>query len=271
MDLAAVPEIGPSFAAKLAQAGVENAEALAAWEDLDALAAASGIDAGRLESFRDAARERLERVLAEAGVADPADLAAEDVDELMRRTGLARGYLEGYQAKARAHVKRVMTEAGYKDAESIGAIENLEDAVMKTGIAAKHLARYREVARQELEEKRSWKVVLAENAPVARVVAAGGTHDAVALLTSTPEESDDAAFARAAGDAVLLRPALDAVPARIGGTTHAALPLYKERRRPEGELEEIRVRVAEVRVIDEAEASGNKKKGGLGRLFRRGS
>lgn len=265
MDLASVPEIGATFAAKLQQAGVENAEALAGWDDLAGLAASSGVDEARLESFRDAARERLERALADAGVADPAELAEADMAELREKTSLSESYLERYQTAARAHVKKQLEAAGYTDATSIAAIENLEDAVMKTGIGAAHLARYRDEARAALEDRADWKVVLVEGAPVARVTVAGATHDAVPILAASAADDDEAVLARAGGDAVLLKPTMDAVPVVIAGARYADVQLYKERRKPDGEVEEVRVRVSEVREIPE------KKKGGLGRLFRRGS
>lgn len=267
MDLASVPEIGATFAAKLQQAGVENAEALAGWEDLAGLSASSGVDESRLESFRDAARERLERVLADAGVADPADLAEANMGELKEKTGLAESYLERYQKAARAHVKKQLESAGYGDMASIAAIESLEDAVMKTGISAAHLARYRDEARAAQEDRATWKVVLVDGAPVARVTLSGVTHDAVPLLTASATDDEEAILSRATGDAVLLKPALDAVPVVIGGARYSDVQLYKERRKPDGEVEEIRVRVAEVREVGEPA----KKKGGIGRLFRRGS
>lgn len=100
MDLASVPEIGPSFAAKLRDAGIENVEAFVVTEDLLALSARSGIDEGRLESFRDAARERVERVLAEAGVNGPEELAAADHVALSMRTALSVEYLARYRQAA---------------------------------------------------------------------------------------------------------------------------------------------------------------------------
>lgn len=104
MELASVPEIGPSLAGKLRDAGVESAEALATWDDLAALAAASGMGAERLESYRDAARAHLERALAESGIAGPEALAAADPVELAARTGISVEYLDRYRAKAEAAV-----------------------------------------------------------------------------------------------------------------------------------------------------------------------
>lgn len=223
MDLASVPEIGSSFARKLQDAGCENAEALVVWEDIGALAERSGIDHERLESFRDAARARVERVLADVGVTSPEQLATADPAELSERTGLSIAYLDRYRHAAQHAV------------DGPGA-----------------------------------KVVLVDGAPVARVHLAGATHHAVPLLTAGVFDEDDAVLARAGGDAVLLKVDRDAVPALIGGITHRDLPLYKERRKDGGEIEEIRVRVTQIRDVPVAgESAKEEKKGGLGRLFSR--
>lgn len=218
MDLASVPEIGPSFAKKLQDAGVENVESLVVWSDLDALAERSGVDRERLESFRDAARGHVERVLAEAGVNGPEDLAAADAPALSERTGLSTTYL----------------------------------------------ARYREAAQHVVDGPEA-KVVLVDGAPVARVHLAGATHHAVPLVTAKPEDDDDTALARALGDAVLLKAERDTVPVLIGGVTHRDLPLFKERRKDGGEIEEVRVRVSQVNEVQ----AKPEKKGGIGRLFSR--
>lgn len=218
MDLDSVPEIGPAFAQKLRDAGVANVEAFVVTEDLPALAERSGIDRERLESFRDAARGRVEQVLAEAGVTGPEGLATADHVALSMRTGLSVDYL----------------------------------------------ARYREAAQHVLDGPEA-KVVLVEGAPVARVHLSGATHHAVPLVTATAAEDDDAVLTRAGGDAVLLKPETDAVPVLIAGITHRAIPLFKERRKEGGEVEEVRVRVVSIREVEEKPA----KKGGLGRLFSR--
>lgn len=212
MELSLVPEIGPTFAEKLALAGVTSTEALAVWDDIVGLAERTGVDRERVESFRDAARAQLERALAEAGVDGPEALAAADAGALAARTGLDRAHLERYQARAR---------------EAIG------------------------------------KVVLVDGAPVARVHLGEATHHAVPLLTASLSDDDDAVLVRAGADAVLLKPKVDVVPAMIGGVTHRGLPLFKERRKESGEVEEVRVRVAEIREIPE-----ETKKGGF-RLFGR--
>lgn len=211
MELATVPEIGPEFAGKLVEAGIPNAEALAVWEDVDALAQRAGIDAERVESFRDAARSEMERILTGAGVEGPEALAVADVGALAERTGLERAYLERYQRRAQ---------------DALG------------------------------------RVVLLDDVAVARVHVGASTHHAVQLVTATAADEDDAVLARAGGDAVLLKPARDVAPVHIAGITHRALPLYKERRTDTG-VEEVRVRIAEIREVTD------EKKKGLGRLFGR--
>lgn len=213
MDLSRVPEIGSTFAQKLAEAGVPSAEALAVWEDLDTLGPRAGVDVERLGSFRDAARAAVEAALAQAGVDGPAALATADLSALASRTGLERAHLERMRWRAR---------------ESLG------------------------------------KVVLADGAPVARVHVGDATHHAVPLVTAAPADDVDAVLARAEGDAVLLTPEADVVPARIGGATHRALPLYKERRGASGAVDEVRVRIAQIREIPPEEP---KKRGGIGRMF----
>lgn len=220
MDLSSVPEIG-SFAEKIREAGIPNAEALAVWEDLPALAERADIGVERLESFRDAARAAVERVLAASGVEGPEQLALADVDALADRTGLERAYLERYQRRA-------------------------QDAV--------------------------GKVVLAESAPVARVEVGGQTHHAVPLVTAGFGDDEAAVLSRAGGDAVLLRPRVQVVSALIGGSTHRGLALYKERRRGNGDVEEVRVRVSEIRDVPEKKEEPEEKKAagkGIGRLFSR--
>lgn len=219
MDLASVPEIGPSFAAKLRNAGIENVEAFVITEDLFELANASGIGADRLESFRDAAREHIERILADAGVTGPEQLAQAD------------------------HVA----------------------LSMKTGLSVEYLARYRQAAQHAVDGPEA-KVVLVDGAPVARVHLAGATHHAVPLVTATAADEDDAVLTRAGGDAVLLKPSAEKVPVLIAGITHRELPLFKERRKPDGGVDEVRVRVVEIRDVAEKAAE---KKGGLGKLFSR--
>lgn len=268
MQLSSVPEIGPSFAAKLEAAGIADVEMLAGYEDIQLLSETTGIDAGRLESFRDAARERLERVLAEAGVGDPADLATADVEALSGKTGLSRETLVRYQSAAQSAVERALENAGYRDDATLAAME-LEDAIMKTGIGATHLARFRDEARQRLDSRATWKVVLAEAAPLARVHLQQA-HEGVQLLTARPDEEEALAFARSATDAVVLKPATDVAVVRIGGEVHRDLPLYKERRdAASGELREIRVRIADVRDVPAAEQPEDKKQKGF-RFFGRG-
>ena len=219
MELSSVPEVGPSFAEKLREAGVPNAEALAVWEDLPALGERAEIDLDRVESFRDAARAKTEETLSAAGVSGPEALALADVEELSQRTGIERAYLERYQRRA-------------------------QDAV--------------------------GKVVLADAAPVARVEVAGQTHHAVPLVTATPGDDENAVLARAGGDAVLLRPRASVVSALIGGQAHRGLALYKERRGSTGDVEEVRVRVAEIRDVPEEKVEEKKHGGkGIGRLFSR--
>lgn len=260
MDLSSVPEIGPAFAAKLRDAGIQDVESLAGHEDMVALSLAAGIEASRLESFRDAARERMERALAEAGVADPADLAAADVESLSDRTGLSRGTLVRYQGAAKAAVQRALENAGFRDDHALAAME-LEDAIMKTNIGATHLARMRDEARARLESRATWRIVLAESAPIARVHLKEAVEN-VALLTARMDEDDASALARTATDAVLLRPTFDVATVRVGGETHREIPLYKERRSASGDLQEIRIRVADVRDVpagEQAPAAGEKK------------
>ena len=218
MDLASVPVIGPSFAARLRDAGVDTVEAFVVTEDLHRLTAESGIPLDRLESFRDAARERVEKVLADAGITGPEQLAQAD------------------------HVA----------------------LSMKTGLSVEYLARYREAAQHAVDGPEA-KVVLVDGAPVARVHLAGVTHHAVPLVTATAADEDDVVLARAGGDAVLLKPQAEKVPVLIAGITHRELPLFKERRKDGGEVEEVRVRVAEIRDVE----AKPEKKGGLGRLFSR--
>lgn len=269
MQLSTVPEIGPSFAAKLEQAGIADVEMLAGYDDIPLLAETTGISADRLESFRDAARERLERALAEAGVGDPADLAEADVDRLAERTGLSRETLTRYQGAAKAAVQRALENAGYRDDRALAAME-LEDAIMKTNIAAPHLARIRDDARARLDSRASWKVVLSEAAPVARVHLREPV-ESVALLTARVDEDDASALARTATDAVLLRPTFDVATVRVGGEVHRDLPLYRLRRSPGAdEPQEVRVRVADVRDVPASQQPpppGEKK--GF-RLFGRG-
>ena len=219
MDLASVPEIGRTFARKLQDAGVENVEAFVVTEDLAALAARSGVDEERLASFRDAARERVEQVLAEAGIHGPEALAAADHVALSERTGLSVDYI----------------------------------------------ARYRAAAQHAVDGPEA-KVVLVEGAPVARVHLSGATHHAVPLVTAGAADDEDAVLARAGGDAVVLRPQAEAASVLIAGVTHRALPLFKERRKEAGEMEEVRVRIVEIREVPAEEP---KKKGGLGKLFGR--
>lgn len=260
MDLQDVPEIGVSFARTLQDAGVESVESLAAWDDLDGLAARSGVSLERLESFRDAARARMERVFADAGVADPAELAAADTSDLHGRTGIAEPHLRRYQEAARAHVKRTLAGAGYADAPAIAAMD-VEAVAASTGIPARHLVAYRDAAKAEVAAGPD-RVVLLEAAPLARVRVAGVTHEGVSLLTAAASEDDDAALGRAGGSAVLLRPQADSAVARIAGAMHQ-LPLFKERRIEE-RVEEVRVRVVEIREPAEAQ-----KKRGIGRFFGR--
>ncbi|HUR70190.1 MAG TPA: hypothetical protein VM370_13180 [Candidatus Thermoplasmatota archaeon] len=212
MELAQVPELG-SYAQKLTAVGVPSAEALAVWEDLPALANAVDVDVERADSFRDAARQAIERALTDAGVGNPEALAVADIASLAARTNIERAYLEHYQRKAR---------------DALG------------------------------------KVVLVDGAPVARVHLKEDVHHAVALVTASAMDSEDEVLGRAGGDAVLLKPDAEAVPAVIGGVTHRALPLYKERRKPDGQVEEVRVRVAQIREVPQ---KGEDKKGGIGRMF----
>lgn len=267
MQLSTVPEIGPSFAAKLQQAGVADVEMLAGWDDIRALSDASGIDASRLESFRDAAREQLERALSEAGVGDPADLAAADIEALAQRVGFSRETLARYQGAARGAVQRALEGAGFHDDHALAAMD-LEDGILKTGIAATHLARIRDEARGRLESRATWRVVLAEAAPLARVHLREPVEN-VPLLTARVDEDDASAFARTATDAVVLRPTMDVAAVRVGGEVHREIPLFKERRSAEGELQEIRIRVADVRDVPASHQPSSEEKKGF-RFFGRG-
>src|SRR5688572_12066087 len=111
MELSEVPEISDTHAMKLGEAGVPHAEALAIWPDLPPLAERTGIDLERLESFRDAARSRIERALADAGVSEPAALAVAELPPLAQRTRIDITYLEHYQRKAREALGKVVIAA----------------------------------------------------------------------------------------------------------------------------------------------------------------
>lgn len=264
MELQDVPEIGVGFARTLQDAGVESAEALAAWDDLEGLAARSGVSLERLESFRDAARARMESILAQAGVADPAELAAASLDDLQGATGIAEAHLRRYQDAARAHVRKLLVDAGYGDARALSEMD-VDVAAAQTGIAARHLVAYRDVAIAEIAAGPD-RVVLLDGAPLARVRAAGVTHEAIPLVTLGASDDEAEVFSRANGPAVLLRADADTAPALVGGVTHR-LPLFKERR-VEDRVEEVRVRVVEIRERAAAPVE-EKRKSGIGRLFSR--
>lgn len=225
MHLSAVPEIDNETADKLLAAGVPNAEALSIWEDIVGLEERLGVGEGRVEGWRDAARQAVERALQTAGIQGPEMLATAELVPLSDKTRIEIAYLAHYQRKAR---------------DSLG------------------------------------KVVLAEAAPIARVHLGEDRHEAVPLVTAGWSDEDDAVLARAGGNAVLLKPSAEVVLAVIGGVTHRALPLYKERRSDDGAIEEVRVRVVEIREVLPGQASETeapegevKEKRGIGRLFSR--
>lgn len=200
--------------------------------------------------------------IAGAGVPNVEALAVwDDLDALALRAGIDRDRIESFRDAARAHLERALADAGVQGPEAL-AVADVAALAQRTGLDREHLARYQRRAQDALG-----KVVLLEGAPVARVHVGDATHHAVPLVTATQADDDDAVLARAGGDAVLLKPALDVVPVLIGGVTHRALPLYKERRAAEGVLEEVRVRVSAIRDVPPEEPA---KKGGIGKLFGRG-
>lgn len=199
--------------------------------------------------------------IGEAGLPTVEALAVwEDLEALATRSGIDRDRLGSFRDAARASVERALADAGV-DGPAALAVADVGALAERTGLDRAHLERYQRRARDALG-----KVVLLEGAPVARVQVGDATHHAIALLTATQADDEDAVLARAGGDAVLLKPDAEVVPALIAGVTHRALPLYKERRGEDGAVEEVRVRIAQIREIPPEEP---KKKGGIGRMFGR--
>lgn len=264
MDVSRVPEVGSRFATTLREAGISTAEDLANVEDLATLSERTGVDEDRLGSFRDAARAHLERVLSDAGVLDPASLAEADMATISAQTGIDEAYLARYQSSARDYIAAALSREGLSEPSSLATAEDLAGVAERTGIQLAALVRLRDGARERAATPaQPDRVLLVEGAALARVRVAGVEVRDVALVTPGPSDAvDEDVLVRAGGDAVLLREGADVVPALVGGVTHRGLPLYKERRRGEGDAEEVRIRVREIREVRES-------KGMLGRFFGR--
>lgn len=250
MDVRLVPGVDNEAAAQLLRAGVATVEDLRRASP-DALVRA-GLAADSAQRLIEAARAvrvltDLEglgaddaRTLVEAGVADPDALARENADDLSARTGIPAASIRAWQAAAQVAPTAQPVHAA--------------------------------LSAPQFEPAPPAKVLL--KAGSASVLVDGEWRAGVPLVTAREAAGVDAALARVAGDAVALVAGSDEAVVRLGPDVFEGVPLYKERivRAADGqgdEVEEIRVRVEEIRERGAPPPPPPAKRGLLGRLLKR--
>lgn len=231
-------------------------------------------------------------ILAEAGVATVADLAAvTDLEALAARTKVHPATLDAFRAAAAAHVQSLLEGAGVHGPEEL-ARADVDALAASTGLARSSLVTYRRAARAKLglpEEDPVAKplpadrVILADGRATARVSLNGEIRAGVAIVTLFEGEDEAGALESAKGDAVLLRERAVTAPVRVDGVLHRDLPIFKEQAAEAEAPREIRVRVTEIKdrarpapapmpagqPAESAEAAEEPRKKGFS-LFRRG-
>ncbi|MFA5861539.1 MAG: hypothetical protein WDA16_07575 [Candidatus Thermoplasmatota archaeon] len=207
----------------------------------------------------------VEKSLLQAGVPNVEQLSRQhDLAALAHRSGITQERLVALQEAAREGVERALHEADVAD-ETALAHADIITVAQKTGIALVELARFRELARAAVGlPPEPTRVLLRDGAPTAIVRFGPASVENVVILTAAPrEDASQEALHRFPGDAVVLQAGAATATARLAGSTHAALPLFKLN----DDGSELRVRVADIRERGPGSDPFWKrvfKKGGLG-------
>lgn len=230
MDVRFVPGVSNEDAAALAQAGIRSVAQLRA-ADPAAATPASGLSRERLEELVRAAVAT--RILT--------DIPGLDADALA-----------------------VLLEHGITDPDAL-AREDADALATRTGLDAEAIRGWQGAPRAE-------KILL--KGSVASVLFGGEWRTGVPIVTAMHADEIEAALASLDGDAVVLMQGSAEAIARVGEETFEAVPLYKERiaRAEDGKgdvVEEIRIRVEEIRPRRAPEPEEPAGRGFLGRLRRK--
>lgn len=91
------------------------------------------------------------------------------------------------------------------------------------------------------------RVVLPGDGLRARVFDGEAWHEGFPLVSLRLAEDEEAYMAAHADDAVLLKERWPTAFVSLGGAWHAGVPVFRERRQPDGSMREVRVTVEELR------------------------
>lgn len=196
-------------------------------------------------------RAALERV----DVRTTAHLArASDAADVASRAGIPRDRFEGLREAARVRVLAAFREAGVTNERAL--VEwGAGDLASKCGITQEDVEWFQAAARESLAGLPPSRVTLKPGLQTARVRIEGDAFEAVPVRTAREAAP---LFSTLEGDLVVLAPGEALATARVRGASFEALPVYAE-----GDAGEVPVRVAAVRVGEEAPV--RKKKGFFGR------
>jgi hypothetical protein len=195
--------------------------------------------------------EKIETGLPRLGIHDPAALAAADPSELARELDVPFDEIARVQERARSYILEALAREGIADMSDLATVADMEALAMRIEIPVSRLLEYRETARSvpaaPAPRALPDRVVLSEDSSLARLCIAGVMHERIPILTARGDEDETRLLARSGADVVVLKVRAITAPARLRGTTFAALPIYRLRAPGGVGPEEERVRVGEIK------------------------